>query len=104
MTPRMEEAAAQFVSQAKEFSRRYGSSLVFRTLKFFTRCGEDDLEMLAGRIYCSSLPCATSAVESGWRTWLGIPLLPFAWLAGKRIFWKKHPLATLNFETPDEQY
>lgn len=93
-----------FVADAEAFLVKYRSSLIFKALKVYTKCGDYEFDFLIRKIYASSIESSQYVHESAWKTLFGVFLLPFQLIFTKRLLWKAQALTRYNVDTPDEAY
>lgn len=93
-----------FVADAEAFFAKYRSSLIFKALRFYTRCSDYEFGFLVRKIYASSIESSQYVHESALKTLFGVFLLPFQLVATKRLLWKAQGAAMYNVDTPDEAY
>ncbi|MBI5563109.1 MAG: hypothetical protein HY894_09720 [Deltaproteobacteria bacterium] len=93
-----------FVDEAEEFAERHRSKFIFRALRFYTRCAEDELDFLIKKIYASSIASSQRVHEGAAKTHLGVLLLPFHLIASKKLFWRREAATRYSVDTPDEEY
>lgn len=93
-----------YIEAAKTFAENHRSAVVFRALKYFTRCSDDQLDFLIQKIYCSSIPSFQQSNDGFIKTYVGIVLLPIYLLIRKKWLWGRAERTVYNFETTDPSY
>ncbi|MBI5247331.1 MAG: hypothetical protein HY923_09120 [Elusimicrobia bacterium] len=94
-----------FLAEAERFIAAHRGRCVFRALRWYTGCDEGQLDMLIGKIYCLSIPANTYAIpENPWKTYLGLFVLPFHYLATKNWRWTATAAADYDLEVYDRAH
>lgn len=103
-TAAKDDGALHFVESARQFAGRHKSHIIFRLLKYFTRCNERQLQFLICKIYCLSIPSSQQSRESISTSCLGFILLPLYLFLTRKWFWRRQGPVEFNFETTDDSY
>lgn len=94
-----------FIGRADRYCENNRSSFAFFLLRLHLGSSKEDLDQVIKKIYCASIRENTYAIpEPAWKTFLGLLLLPFSYLAKKRLFWSPAPTVDWTLETIDEAY
>lgn len=103
--PSEQRIVPQFIDEAERFARLHRSRLIFRLLKYFIHCNENELDFVIKKIYTQNIDQSMylRAVHPA-RACLELMLLPFYCLATKSFIWRRKKIVDYNVETIDKGY
>ena len=92
-----------FVADARAFAARSRGRLLFRLLRAYTGCTADELDHLAAKAYCLSVPDSQVPCESSAKHWLGVLAAPLVLL--RRVSSAgAAPVVDWQLDVEDERY
>jgi hypothetical protein len=92
-----------FVADARAFAARHRGRLLFRLLRAYTGCTAEELDHLAAKAYCLSVPDSQIPCESAAKHWFGVLAAPLVLLRRVRPV-EASPVVDWQLDVEDERY